>query len=127
MRLLLTCQPARRAIFAARRHPQRGRSTENRRNQARNSPSSAVIGGGIRRTVERWIPTTVQARRCDTELLAQHRDGAALAVRGQKFPAEISLSMSMSRAWLATNFFNRAFSASSSLSRLASLAFMPPY
>jgi hypothetical protein len=35
--------------------------------------------------------------------------------------------MSMSRAWLATNFFNRTFSASSSLSRLASLAFMPPY
>jgi len=33
----------------------------------------------------------------------------------------------MSRAWLATNFFSRAFSASSSLRRLASLAFMPPY
>ncbi len=33
----------------------------------------------------------------------------------------------MSRAWLATSFFNRAFSASSSLSRFASLAFMPPY
>ena len=33
----------------------------------------------------------------------------------------------MSRAWLATSFFNRAFSASRSLSRFASLAFMPPY
>ena len=46
---------------------------------------------------------------------------------GLKFPAEISLSMSMSRAWFATSFFNREFSASSSLSRFASLAFMPPY
>jgi hypothetical protein len=61
------------------------------------------------------------------EPVAQCLDGAALAVRGQKFPAEISLSMSMSRAWLATSFFSLAFSASSSLSRLASLAFMPPY
>ena len=66
MRLLLTFQPARRAILAARRHPQRGRSVENRRSQTRNSASSAVTGGGVRRIVERWMPTTVQARRSDT-------------------------------------------------------------
>jgi hypothetical protein len=66
MRLSLTCQPARRAILAALRHAQRGRSTENRRNQPRNLASSVVIGGGSRRIVERWIPTTVQARRSDT-------------------------------------------------------------
>ncbi len=66
MRLLLTCQPARRAIVAARRHPQRGRSVENRRSQARSSASSVVTGGGLRRIVERWMPTTVQARRSDT-------------------------------------------------------------
>ena len=38
------------------------------------------------------------------EPVAQQLNGATLAVRGQKFPAEISLSMSMSRAWLATSF-----------------------
>jgi hypothetical protein len=42
------------------------------------------------------------------EPVAHHLDGAALAVRGQKFPAEISLSMSMSRAWFATSFFRTA-------------------
>ena len=66
MRLLSTFQPARRAILAARRHPQRGRSVENRRSQTRNSVSSAVTGGGVRRIVERWMFTTVQARRSDT-------------------------------------------------------------
>lgn len=66
MRFLLTAQPARRAILAARRHPQRGRSMENRRSQARNSASSMVIGGGCSRIVERWMPTTVQARRSET-------------------------------------------------------------
>ena len=66
MRLLLTVQPARRAILAARRHPQRGRSVENRRSQARNSASSLLIGGGARRIVDRCRPTTVQARRSDT-------------------------------------------------------------
>src|SRR6476661_2176439 len=45
MRLLLTCQPARRAILAARLQPQRGRSVENRRSQARNSASSAAAPG----------------------------------------------------------------------------------
>jgi hypothetical protein len=60
------CQLARRAILAARRHPQRGRSVENRRSQARNSASCAVIGDDVRRIVERWMPTTVQARRSDT-------------------------------------------------------------
>ena len=66
MRLLLTAQPARRAILAARRHPHRGRSVENRRSQARSSASSVVIGGGVRRIVERCRPTTVQARRSET-------------------------------------------------------------
>src|SRR5271154_2305766 len=35
--------------------------------------------------------------------------------------------MSMSRAWLATSFLRRWFSFSSSLRRLASSAFIPPY
>lgn len=35
-----------RRRMAARFHPQRGRSVENRRSQARSSASSAVIGGG---------------------------------------------------------------------------------
>jgi hypothetical protein len=33
----------------------------------------------------------------------------------------------MSNAWLATSRLSRAFSASNSRSRLASLAFIPPY
>src|SRR5690606_32566390 len=61
------------------------------------------------------------------EPLPQHRHGPAAAVRAQKFPREISLSMSISRACSATIFFNRAFSRSSSFNRLASSDFMPPY
>jgi hypothetical protein len=53
-------------------------------------------------------------------------NGAAAALRGQKFPSASSLSMSMSSAWLATSRLSRAFSASSSRSRLASLADIPP-
>ena len=124
MRLLLTFQRLGRAILAARRHPQRGRSVENRRSQTRNSASCAVTGNGL----EAHRGTVDAHHRAGSafghpEPVAQHLDGAALAVRGQKFPAEISLSMSMSRAWLATNFFNRAFSASSSLSCFALAGF----
>ena len=66
MRLSLTAQPARRAILAARRQPQRGRSVENVRSQARSSASSVFRGGGASRIVERCRPTTVQARRSET-------------------------------------------------------------
>lgn len=44
---------------------------------------------------------------------AQHAHGAAIAVRGQSSPLATSRSTSMSSAWFATSFFNRAFSASS--------------
>ncbi len=57
----------------------------------------------------------------------QVHHGPAAPLRGQKFPSASSLSMSMSNAWLATSRLSRAFSASSSRSRLASLAFIPPY
>jgi hypothetical protein len=85
---------ARRAILAARRHPHRGRSVENWRNQARKL--------GLLRGDRWWCQAhrgTVDAhKRAGLALrhpkpVAQRRDGAALAVRGQKFPAEISLSM----------------------------------
>jgi hypothetical protein len=56
----------------------------------------------------------------------QVANGPAAPLRGWKFPSASSLSMSMSRAWLATSFLSRAFSASSSRSRLASLADIPP-
>ncbi|MCU1641082.1 MAG: hypothetical protein JWN03_1357 [Nocardia sp.] len=49
-----------------------------------------------------------------------HHDPAA-PVRVQKFPRDSSLSMSISKACSATIFLSRAFSRSSSLSRLASL------
>src|SRR5215216_1034845 len=44
-------------------------------------------------------------------------NGPAAPLRGQQFPSASSLSMSMSSAWLAT----------SRLSRVAALAFIPPY
>src|SRR4029079_179230 len=98
---------------------------------AQPGPQLRLLGGDRRRrqahrgTVDAHDPASPAFGH--PEPVAQRRHGAALAVRGQKFPAEISLSMSMSRAWLATNFLSRAFSASSSLSRLASLDFIPPY
>ena len=52
-----------------------------------------------------------------------NRDAAA--VRGHHFPSASSLSIALSSSASANSFFNRAFSASSSLSRLASLALMP--
>src|SRR5215211_7843579 len=63
----------------------------------------------------------------DPEAGLQVPHGPAAPLRGQKFPSASSLSMSMSNAWLATSRLSRAFSASSSLSRLAWLAFIPPY
>ena len=45
----------------------------------------------------------------------------------QKLPRDNSLSMSTSRACLATSFLSRAFYFSSSLSRFTSSAFIPPY
>ena len=56
----------------------------------------------------------------------QGHHGPAAPLRGQKFPSASSLSMSISNAWLATSFLSRVFSASSSRSRLAWLAFIPP-
>ena len=52
-----------------------------------------------------------------------NRDPAA--VRGHHFPSASSLSIALSSSASANSFFNRAFSASSSLSRLASAALMP--
>src|SRR5690606_32743412 len=63
----------------------------------------------------------------DPEPIAQHHHRAAPTVRGQKFPSAISLSIALSSSASARSFFRRVFSTSSSLSRFASLAFMPPY
>lgn len=54
---------------------------ENRRNQARSATSSAMVGGG-RRIVDRWISTTVRARRSNTP-------NRSLVVRGHKFPLDL--------------------------------------
>jgi hypothetical protein len=53
--------------------------------------------------------------------------GATATGRGQKFPQASSFSIDLSSSASASSFFSRAFSPSSSLRRLASLAFMPPY
>ena len=56
------------------------------------------------------------------EHLAEVLDSAPTARRAQKFPREISFSISMSSAWSATIRFNRAFSSFSRRRSLASSA-----
>ena len=63
----------------------------------------------------------------DPETIDEHNHRSSASLRGQKFPSASSLSMALSSSASASNFFNRAFSISSSRSRFASLAFMPPY
>src|SRR5262245_12797423 len=63
----------------------------------------------------------------DPEATDEHDDCSPAPLRGQKFPSASSLSIDLSSSASARSFFNRAFSASSSRSRFASLAFMPPY
>jgi len=60
------------------------------------------------------------------EPLTQLLDGCALEAQGQKFHSAGSLSIDLLSSASAHSFF-RTFSASSSLRRLASEAFMPPY
>src|SRR5262245_5860459 len=62
----------------------------------------------------------------DAEGRAEVLDRPASAVRAQKFPRATSLSIWLSRASSATSRFRRAFSASNSRSRLASLVLRPP-
>jgi hypothetical protein len=58
-----------------------------------------------------------------------HRRGhcSAATVRGQKFPSAASFKIDFATSASARRRFRRAFSTSSSFSRLASGAFMPPY
>lgn len=63
----------------------------------------------------------------DPEPLLQHLHSAAPAVGAHQFPRLRSLSMSMSKAWSATNFFSRGSPAPAPLGRLASSLFIPPY
>ena len=79
----------------------------------------------LRRTVLADNPTRSTLRHPEPRL--QHPCSIATTVRGQKFPSANSLSIALSSSASASNFFNRVFSTSSSLSRFASLAFIPPY
>ena len=63
----------------------------------------------------------------DPEHWLEVLDGAAPAGRAHQFPRPSSLSASIWSSLSATIRFNRAFSPSSSLSRLTSSAFSPPY
>ena len=49
------------------------------------------------------------------------------ARRAHHFPFSVSSRICLSKVKSATSFFSRPFSISSSLSRLASSAFIPPY
>ena len=62
-----------------------------------------------------------------TEALPKTAGGLATTCRAHQFPDATSLSMALSNDKSATRFLSREFSSSSSLSRLASDAFMPPY
>src|SRR5213078_2929244 len=63
----------------------------------------------------------------DIQTVAQHRNRLTPAGWAHQFPLATSFSACFSSAWSATIAFKRAFSRSSSLSRLASSAFIPPY
>ncbi len=92
-------------------------------------PRLLVRAGSPRQAVGGPVRTDHEARSTfeNPEPLPHVHDSTAATVRGQEFPSASSLSMSMSSAWLATSFFKRAFSASSCLSRFASVAFIPSY
>ena len=74
---------------------------------------------------ERCWPTTRHARLRHPEPRLEPLNGYAAAVRGHHFPSAGSLSIALSSSASANSFFNRAFSDSSSLSRLASDALIP--
>src|SRR5690606_17461232 len=63
----------------------------------------------------------------DLKGLLQILHGCPPSRRAYQFPSETCFSIWMSNAWSATICFRRLFSSSSSLSRLASSAFIPPY
>ncbi len=63
----------------------------------------------------------------NVERLLQMLDGLAFARRAYQFPSAISLSIALSSSASASSFLSRVFSCSSSFSRLASSAFIPPY
>jgi len=63
----------------------------------------------------------------DPETIDKHDHCSPATLRGQKFPSASSLSIDLSSSASANSFFNLAFSDSSSRSRFASFAFMPPY
>jgi hypothetical protein len=89
-----------------------------------------VLPGLARRPGRELGPATAVDVQSDPKLAdwfrGRHMDNDVLQAE-RVFPPASSLSMSMSNAWLATSFLSWAFSASSSRSRLASLAFIPPY
>ena len=63
----------------------------------------------------------------DAQHALQMVHGAATACRAQKFPLASSRRASFSSSASASNRLSRVFSAASSLRRLASSAFSPPY
>ena len=63
----------------------------------------------------------------EVESVLEHPDRPASPRRAYQFPFATSFNAAMSTAWSATMPFRALFSFSSSFSRRASLAFMPPY
>ena len=85
--------------------------------------TQAVLGRALGRTVLAHDPTRPPLRHPEPRL--EPLNGYAAAVRGHHFPSASFLSIALSNSASANNFFNRAFSAASSLSRRTSLALIP--
>ena len=81
------------------------------------------LGPALCRAVLSYHPARPALR--DPEPHLEPLNGYAAAVRGHHFPSASSLDIALSSSASANSFFNRAFSASSTLRRLASLALIP--
>jgi len=93
-------------------------------------PQRLIITGHARlMTLGRAALSDIPARPSlrNTETVLDHPDRLAPARRAHQFPFDTSFSAAMWSVWSATIRFNRAFSSSSSFSRLTSSAFIPPY
>ena len=94
-------------------------------------PELTLLVGDLGR-VETLGPTDAGRQPCRLAVRRPRTDRGSIATAlrlrfGVRSSSAISLSIDLSSSASANSFFRRAFSPSSSLSRLASLVFIPPY
>ena len=83
--------------------------------------------GFVSLTAARLIQHLARPSFGDRELPLEFTGRRTFPRRAHQFPEANSLSMALSSSASARSFFSRPFSVSSSLSRFASSAFIPPY